>query len=144
MRNALLLIVFVAACSKPEKAEPKTEPKPALTPGVLRGTIDIKPELAAQVAPGDSLFIAARKGQGGPPLAVARLTLGPFPIAFELTKDNVMVAGAGELDGVVELTVRIDKDGDAMTRNPGDLFAKVPGVQVGDTAIKVVIDQVQP
>ncbi len=141
MRNALLAcLVLLAACSKSEK----TDAKPALTPGVIRGTIDVAPELAAQVGPGDSLFIAARKGQGGPPLAVARLSLAPFPIAFELTRDNVMVAGAGELDGVVELTVRIDKDGDAMTRTPGDLFAKLPGVQVGDTAVRVVIDQVQP
>jgi hypothetical protein len=48
----------------------------------------------------------------------------------------------GPFEGDVELTVRIDKDGDAMTKNPGDMMGKSSTpVKVGDKDAKVLIDQ---
>ena len=128
-----LLLVMLCACSK-TTAPATTSEK------VLRGTIDVKPELKANVAASDTVYIIARKGAGGPPLAVKRVTAATFPLSFELSEKDVMMGGPFE--GDVELTVRVDKDGDAMTKNPGDLVGKAPaGTKVGQTDTKVLIDQ---
>jgi cytochrome c-type biogenesis protein CcmH len=127
--------VLLAACSKTAAPPPATTSEK-----VLRGTVDVKPELKANLAATDTVYIIARKGAGGPPLAVKRVTDPKFPLSFELTEKDVMMGGP--FDGDVELTVRVDKDGDAMTKNPGDLVGKGPaGTKVGQTSVNVLIDQ---
>ena len=39
------------------------------------------------------LFVIARSSGGGPPLAVKRLSVGPFPIEFEIGPADVMMRG---------------------------------------------------
>ena len=132
MRIVLCTLLLAAACTS--KDAPKDAPK------VIKGTIDVKGDLKAKVEAADTIYVIARKGQGGPPLAVKKLGVTPFPIAFELTERDVMMGGPFE--GDVDLSVRIDKDGDAMTKNPGDLIGNAaPGTKVVDTAATVLIDQ---
>src|SRR4051812_26345146 len=99
-------LLFSVACTS-------SEPKQKL----IRGSIDVKPEMKANVQPTDTVFVIARKAAGGPPLAVKKLAAASFPMPFELTEKDVMMGGPFE--GDVDITVRIDKDGDAMTKNPG-------------------------
>lgn len=131
----LPVLLLLAACSK--TAAPATT---STSEKVIRGTVDVKPELKANLAATDTVFIVARKGSGGPPLAAKRVNDPKFPLSFELSQKDVMMGGP--FDGEVELTIRVDKDGDAMTKNPGDLFGKgAPGTKVGQTNISVLIDQ---
>lgn len=62
-----------------------------------------------------------------------RLTWTAEPLAFELTERNQMIRGT-ELAGDVVVTVRYDQDGDAITRQPGDVTGnarvKIPSAQV--------------
>ncbi len=68
------------------------------------------------------LFVIARSSAGGPPLAVKRLSVGPFPLAFEIGPADVMISGR-PFTGPISLTARIDRDGNPMTRDPGDATA---------------------
>jgi hypothetical protein len=45
--------------------------------------------------------------------------------------------------GPLQVTARIDADGNAMTREPGDLQGRsTGGLQPGDRGVEVVIDEV--
>ena len=68
------------------------------------------------------LFVIARSSGGGPPLAVKRLPVGPFPLAFEIGPEDVMIAGR-PFAGPITLTARIDRDGNPLTRDSGDATA---------------------
>ena len=119
----IALLVVLAACSKSE--DKKAEPA-AGKPGVVSGTIDIKPELKADLA-NHVVFVSAKSPDGkGPPLAAEKLGSASFPMSFELSKEDQMMQGGPPLEGDVEVTVRIDGDGDVMTRQPGDLVWKGP------------------
>ena len=71
------------------------------------------------------LFVIARSGGGGPPLAVKRLPIGPFPLEFEIGPADVMMAGR-PFSGPITLTARIDRDGNPLTRDAGDAAAVLP------------------
>jgi cytochrome c-type biogenesis protein CcmH len=129
----LFVLCSLAACKM------NTPPPPqAAKGGAIRGTIEIKADLKDKVQPTDVVYIIARKAAAGPPLAVKRVVSPTFPLSYELTEKDVMMGGPFE--GDVDLTVRVDKDGDAMSKNPGDLVGKATA-KVGDGAANVTIDQ---
>lgn len=111
--------------------------------GVIAGQVKIAPALASQVSPTDVLFVIVRRPQGPPrPIAVKRIDGPRFPVSFEITNDDVMVEGS-ELKGMVELVVRLDKDGRAGPPQPGDLegrFDKNPTL-VGGRDLEITIDK---
>jgi hypothetical protein len=89
---------------------------------VVSGTIQVSDKLKAKVAEGDAIYVVARSAdQPGPPLAVKKLIAGKFPLAFELDGRDAMMAGT-KMAGKITINARVDKDGDAMTKNPGDVF----------------------
>ena len=84
-------------------------------------------------------------GGVGQVLAVQRYTVGSWPLAFELTQDNVMFAGM-RLEGKVVLTARVDQDGDAMTKQAGDIEGTSPPVAVpaqGAVPVELLLDTVR-
>jgi hypothetical protein len=88
------------------------------------------------------LYVIARTAQGGPPLAVSRIANPSFPMRFSIGPENRMnqsMPFAGEM----RITFRVDSDGNAMTRNPGDLqgASETPNVP-GDRGITLLIDEV--
>jgi len=110
----------------------------------LSGRILIDPKLLAEVDPGSVLFIIARTpgSKRGPPLAVARVTSPSFPHSFTLGASNVMIPGT-PFNGSVDLLVRLDKDGNPMTREPGSLAGSYQGnpVAVGTQDLEITIDE---
>ena len=109
---------------------------PPVGSGTLRGTV----RLANGVTPPNGvLFVIARSQAGGPPLAVRRLPAGPFPVDFVLGPEDGMIAGQ-PLSGPVQLTARLDSDGDPLTRLEGDLAASaLDGVEIGATGIELIL-----
>ena len=88
---------------------------------VIAGVIKLDDKVKAKVAAGDVIYVVARSAdQPGPPLAVKRLTAGSFPMPFQLDGRDAMMAGT-KMSGKVTVNIRVDKDGDAMTKNPGDV-----------------------
>ena len=133
----IALLVVLAACSKSEDKKPAPA---AGKPGVVSGEIEVPADKKESVAK-HVLFVSAKKGEGrGPPLAAKRMELAAFPIAFELSAADQMIAGGPPFEGDVELTVRFDGDGDVMTRAPGDLVWKGPAT-VGGAPLKIVVSE---
>lgn len=108
-----------AGGAEPEGATPGDIPFDPKT--VMSGELQLDPKVKGKVAEGDVIYLVARSAdQPGPPLAVKRMVAGKFPMHFELDGRDAMMAGT-KLSGKVTLNVRVDKDGDAMTKNPGDV-----------------------
>jgi hypothetical protein len=101
----------------------------------LTGTITASRDVADKIKPGAILFISAKPVNPvtgeiiGGPLAAERIDIKSLPIEFKLSERNAMSAGT-RLDGDVLIHARVDGDGDAITKEPGDvtgeLRAKVP------------------
>ena len=108
----------------------------------IRGTIRIAPELAGRVPSGAVLFLIARHGGAGPPLAVQRIAKPRFPLEFSIGPQDRMIQAipfAGEID----LSARIDADGNAMSRQPGDLEGRAAAaVEPGASGVAITIDSV--
>lgn len=106
----------------------------------IRGVV----RLADGVSPAATavLFVIARTGAAGPPLAVKRIPSPSFPLAFEVGPGDRMIASrpfAGELT----LTARLDGDGNAISRQPGDLEGEAPGtVEPGASGVEIVLDEI--
>ncbi len=127
-----------------QEAKGEAAPKPATredTGEVISGTIEIAPALRAKAAGKPVLFLIARKGGGGPPLAVVRVASPRFPLAFEISKRNVMIPGV-PFEGVVTLSARLDADGSAGPASAGDLEGRTDQpVRVGAKDVRIVIDR---
>ena len=108
----------------------------------IRGSVSLGPQLAGGITGQGVLFIIARSGAatGGPPLAVVRIPGPSFPIDFEIGQANVMIPGM-RFEGPISLTARLDADGNAMTRAPGDVQGSAPGMVEPGSQVEIVLDQ---
>jgi len=138
------------------RVAPRTAANRTGETGVVRGRI----EVGAGQSPGASseqvLFVIARRSgaAGGPPLAVQRIDGPDFSsgaVAFEIGQAQVMIPSL-EFAGDITLSARLDSDGNAMTKLPGDLTGalKLPGdltgalpdpVRPGQEDILITLDQ---
>jgi cytochrome c-type biogenesis protein CcmH len=112
-------------------------------PAQVAGRIELSPELAARVAPGDTLFVFARAAAGPRlPLAILRRTAA-MPADFRLD-DSMAMAPQLRLSGFASVVVgaRISRSGNA-TPQAGDLIGQSAAVATGTQGLRVVIDQVQ-
>lgn len=104
----------------------------------VRGIAEIPTGI--KVPAGATVFVSARPTAGGPPLAVARFAYTSSPFRFSLTSANKMLEDT-KFEGMVELSIRIDQDGDPLSRTPGDLYGQTT-VRVGAQTLRVKIDGV--
>jgi hypothetical protein len=119
-----------AALSSPPAPVAATEqPESVVTVPGVDGNIKLAEGVTA--TPGGSLFVIVRVAgrEGGPPLAVKQLG-GEVPTSFRITEENAMIPGTPFV-GDLEITVRLDGDGNAFSRQPGDLEGKAGPVQAG-------------
>ena len=107
----------------------------------VRGTVRLAPELEGSLPPGAVLFVIARRGSAGPPLAVKRVLDPRFPMEFSLGPEDRMIQ-AVPFVGPLPITARVDGDGHATSRSPGDLQGAAPDpVEPGATDVVVTLDQ---
>lgn len=131
------VVLLSGACKNQFTAvEPPTPqnqgaPQPAAPTAVVapqarvEGRIDVSPAMAAHVSPGDTIFLIARHSETNAMVAVVKLAApARFPLPFGLGPENVMVTGAA-FAGPLKITARVDKDGDATTKNPGDVLGEI-------------------
>ena len=127
------------------KPTPAASPTAAPTGQSISGKITIDPKLKDQIDPQAALFIIARPAgsAGGPPLAVKKIDKPNFPLNYSLSQENVMMQGT-PFTGKINISVRLDKDGNPTTRTPGDMtgeYKKNPA-EIGTKNADVVLDQV--
>lgn len=114
-------------------AAPRRADGPTLT-----GRVSLGAGLKAPA--GALLYIAVRKkGVPGPPLAARRVPNASLPYEFSLSGADAMMEGT-VFEGEVEITARLDQDGDPLSRQPGDVQG-VKNAKVGDSGLKIVLDQ---
>ncbi len=112
----------------------------------IRGNLNLADNLKSKAKDGTTLFLVARMaldgGAVGPVLAVQRYTIGSWPLAFELTQNNVMITGM-PFSGRAVLTARIDQDGDAMTKEIGDIEGVSQPITIPAQGVSVLLDKVR-
>lgn len=146
--------IFPAGAQREEAPPPGLPPAPgrgapplASEAGVpsgppIRGTVTVASELAARVPQGAVLFLIARRDGVGPPLAVERIAQPSFPLEFSLGPEDRMIQTL-PFAGEMQISARLDADGDAMSRQPGDLEGRAPlAVAPGASGVAVVLDSV--
>ena len=117
-------------------ADPSAEAPP------IRGTIRIGAGLESRVRDGAVIFLIARAAAAGPPLAVQRIAQPSFPLTFSLGPEHRMIQTL-PFAGEMRLTARLDSDGDAGSRTPGDLQGAAAGVFApGADGVEIVLDEV--
>ena len=111
----------------------------ASAPGSVTGTISLAPGLEAGSGNRGVLFIIARAAgsQGGPPLAVKKIERPAFPVSYSLGQENTMIPGT-QFRGEVNITARLDRDGNPVTQEAGDLSGAYPGNPVNVDTPKTV------
>ena len=112
-------------------AAPAESPSPAgsstlsnAAGATIRGTVEIADTLYGERPANGLLFIIARTQPAGPPLAVLRVPNPTFPYTFEIGQAQVMIPSL-TFGGEVSLSARLDSDGNAMTKLPGDLVGSI-------------------
>jgi hypothetical protein len=127
----------------------RSEEPPAGSPAataVVRGSLQLADNVKAKVPAGGTIFLIARSvlptGGPGPVLAAKRLTVGVWPQPFELSESDVMLAGSS-LQGKVVLGARVDQDGDAMTKQVGDVEGISKPVDVPAKDVVVLLDKIR-
>ena len=110
----------------------------------VAGSVDVAAALKSRVGTQDTVYLIARAGEGGPPLAAARMAINQFPLSFSLD-DSMAMNPANTLSNHKEvvLLARISASGNPIAQ-PGDLEGRVIGVAVGSKDVKLVIDRVLP
>jgi hypothetical protein len=107
----------------------------------VQGTVTVAEALSDRVPGGAVLFLIARSGASGPPLAVKRIASPRFPLDFTIGPDDRMIT-AMPFAGPLRLTARVDSDGNVTTRSPGDLQGAAEGdFHPGDTGVALVLDE---
>lgn len=108
----------------------------------VRGVLKLAPALEGRVPDGAILFVIARMGPAGPPTAVLRVPDPEFPLEFAIGPEHRMLEQM-PFTGPFTLSARVDADGHAISKNPGDLSGAAEGTHSpGATDIELVIDEV--
>ncbi|MBI3938065.1 MAG: c-type cytochrome biogenesis protein CcmI, partial [Betaproteobacteria bacterium] len=107
----------------------------------VSGVVKLAPELAAKVAPTDTVFIFARAADGPRmPLATLRKQAGDLPVKFSLD-DTMAMTREMKLSSFPQVVVgaRISKSANA-TPQPGDLQGISPPISSRATGVTIVIN----
>jgi cytochrome c-type biogenesis protein CcmH len=124
-------------------ARPQSRAAASADAGTIHGRVELGPGLAGSLPEQATLFVIARNAgaRGGPPLAVRRIASPELPLDFEIGPQHAMIQGM-PFAGEIQLTVRLDGDGDAMTRRAGDLAGQAPApVAPGTRGVTIVLDE---
>ena len=126
-------------------------PPPAVTQAAPRqqqplagisGTVAVSTTAQPEESVDSVLYIIVRQAgrASGAPVAVKRLPPS-LPVSFEITEENAMIPGT-PLIGPLDVIARLDRDGNAATREPGDLQGRVDAVEVG-ARVEITLDPVE-
>jgi cytochrome c-type biogenesis protein CcmH len=118
---------------------------PSIAAGAtIKGRIDIAPALKSSLSATDVLFVFARTGLNGPPVAAMRASASQLPLEFELN-DSMAMNPANSLSQQkqVLLVARVSKSGSPMAQS-GDFEGALANVKVGASGVKILIDQTRP
>lgn len=111
---------------------------------LLSGVVRVQAGIA--VPKNATLFIVGRGASGAskkpsPPVLVKKIHPVKFPLDFALTGQNRMFQGL-PVPYEMNVSARLDQDGDAISKSLGDLTGKLDGVKRGAKSLQLVLDTV--
>ena len=110
----------------------------------IRLSVRIAPALAAQLPPQAILYVIARRGDAGPPLAAVRRPVGAWPAELTISDANAMLPGVSlAAGGPLRLIARISRAGQP-TAASGDPFGEVGYDFTATNPVVITIDRVVP
>jgi tetratricopeptide (TPR) repeat protein len=106
----------------------------------LSGTITLAEGVDPSSWPENAaVFVSVRAASGPPrPLRAKKLPPGPFPLAFSLSAGDAPMGG-GPLPDQVQLTVKVDLDGNPMGDDPGAPKVVLDGVSPGADPLEIAL-----
>ena len=109
------------------------------TPARLSGTVELDGSARGRAGAGGLVFVIVRAAgvTSGPPVAVKRFPASSLPGTFAITSADSMLGQ--ELPESVSIDARLDPDGDPLTRSPSDPAARIDGVKLGTTGLRLVL-----
>lgn len=129
------------AGARQDASPPAAQPVRPDSGATLSGIVEIDDALYAGRPVGGMLFIIARFQASGPPLAVLAVPTPSFPHTFEIGQAQVMIPTL-RFAGEIQLSARLDSDGDAMTKLSGDLVGEITNPLVpGSSGVVLVLDR---
>jgi hypothetical protein len=153
-----LALVVLASCGGAQQPAPRSQPlsnqqsvpaaPPADGPQFVRGEIRVHPMARERVTMGATVFVIIKRADAsgqptGLPIAVDKLEWAD-PLPFELTELNALVGIEDDKPwGDVVVTARHDQDGDAMSKEPGDITGSTR-VRAPADGVIVLLDDVIP
>jgi hypothetical protein len=111
----------------------------------VTGVLKIHPKAKDKVKPGTAVFLVVKRADAsgqptGTPLAVEKVTWDKDGQAFELTEQQAMIAGT-QLTGDVVVMAHYDQDGDAISKQPGDVMGQIK-VKIPADNVSLFLDDV--
>jgi cytochrome c-type biogenesis protein CcmH len=141
------VLAEIPASGSPSLKAADIAPKASASGKTIAGKITVAPKLKDEIDGRAALFIIVRQagGSAGPPLAVKKIDKPTFPLHYSIGPENVMMQGTA-FAGKLTITARLDKDGNAMTREAGNLLGdyKMNPVDAGSQNVDLVLDQLAP
>ncbi len=112
---------------------------------IVDGKLDLGAEQKKMDFKGWTIYVLVRLvDQPAPPLAVTRIPAGNFPVSYVVTNANLMVGDPPKPGAKILIEARLDKDGDPISKNPGDVYGfTLKPVGAGDHGVKVILDQIR-
>jgi tetratricopeptide (TPR) repeat protein len=105
---------------------------------LVSGTAQLDPSFQSALQGTEIVFVSVRDPAGGPPLAVSRVP-ARFPLQFRVTSaDAIQMGAARPIPETFHVSVRIDRDGNAMTKE-GEPEALSEGVKKGTSALQLTL-----
>lgn len=109
----------------------------------ISGTVKVSAKFRDRWPAGAHVFIIARGENGGPPYAVRRYDAPKVPFDFNLSSENIMIAGAAAPDALM-VSARVDQDGNPLARQLGDLESDAIKTTDFQAKIDLVVDRETP
>ena len=112
----------------------------------VKGVVKIHPKAKDRVKAGAAVFLIVKRADDsgqptGTPLAVEKIEWGAGEsVPFELTEKQAMIAGT-QLTGDVVVIAHYDQDGDAISKQPGDVMGQVK-VKIPADNVNLFLDDV--
>ncbi|MCA9567266.1 MAG: hypothetical protein KC656_05465 [Myxococcales bacterium] len=123
---------------------PMAAPAPAPAGGgavIASGRVSIDPGRASFKA--QTLFVNVKDpAMPGPPLAAVKLPPGPFPMEFRITEADRIAMGPmanKPLPANVQLSLRLDEDGNAFSKGPSDPQVTLETVALGTQGLDLTL-----
>ena len=110
---------------------------------IASGRLELGPEQGKRNFSEFTVYIIAKfANQPGPPVAVSRHLRVTFPMQFQLGEENLMVPGFPSQDKKLVIEARLDRDGNATSKEAGDVYGLTTApIAVGSKGVSILLDK---